>query len=88
MRWSLRGTGVCGVQSYYGVLQAPRKIYFPWRRIWCVKAPKQVAFFVWTAAWRKILTNDNLRKRGITLIDWCCLCRCSGVVGGSFVTSL
>lgn len=26
-----------------------------------------MSFFVWTAAWGKILTGD-----------WCCLCRCSG----------
>ena len=30
------------------------------------------------AAWGKILTKDNLRKRRITLVDWCCSCRCSG----------
>ena len=28
--------------------------------------------------WGKILTNDNLKRRGITLVDWCCLCKCSG----------
>ena len=28
--------------------------------------------------WGKILTNDNLKGRGITLVDWCCLCKCSG----------
>jgi hypothetical protein len=26
----------------------------------------------------KILTIDNLRKRGLILVDWCCLCRESG----------
>lgn len=28
--------------------------------------------------WGKILTNDNLRKRGVILVGWCSLCRCSG----------
>jgi hypothetical protein len=33
---------------------------------------------VWTAAWGSILTCDNLRRRGIVMVGWCCLCRCSG----------
>ena len=35
-------------------------------------------FFVWTAAWNKILTCDNLRKRGYNLPSWCCMCHCNG----------
>jgi hypothetical protein len=30
--------------------------------IWGVKAPRRVAFFVWMAAWGKILTCDNLHQ--------------------------
>ena len=30
------------------------------------------------AAWGKILTSDNLRRRGLILVDWCCVCRHSG----------
>jgi hypothetical protein len=26
----------------------------------------------------KILTNDNLIKRKFILVDWCCMCKCSG----------
>ena len=51
---------------------------FPWKGIWKVKALRRVAFFVWTAAWGRILTCDNLRWRGIVLVGWCCLCKCSG----------
>jgi hypothetical protein len=35
----------------------------------------QVSFFVWTATHGKILTLDNLRKRGIIVADWCCICK-------------
>lgn len=28
-----------------------------------------------TACWGEILTNENLQKRGIILVDWGCLCR-------------
>jgi hypothetical protein len=33
-----------------------------------------VNFFVWTAARGKILSLDDLRKRGIIVINWCCMC--------------
>ena len=26
----------------------------------------------------KILTNDNLIKQKFILVDWCCMCKCSG----------
>ena len=41
-----------------------------------MKAPHQVSF-VWPAAWGKIFTGDYLR-RGVPIVDWCCLCWCSG----------
>jgi len=37
-----------------------------------------VVFFVWIAALGKILTHDNLRKRNVMVIEWCCMCRKSG----------
>ena len=51
---------------------------FPWKRVWKAKAPSRVAFFVWTAALGKILTMDNLRKRQLIILDWCCMCKSSG----------
>jgi len=30
-----------------------------------------VAFFIWTAALGNILTHDNLRRRGIVVVEWC-----------------
>ena len=36
--------------------------------MWKVKAPRCVSFFVWTAAWDKILIGDNLRGRGMDLL--------------------
>uniref|UniRef100_A0A7N2MW27 Reverse transcriptase zinc-binding domain-containing protein n=1 Tax=Quercus lobata TaxID=97700 RepID=A0A7N2MW27_QUELO len=65
------------VATYYRLLDAAtiaNEQSFPWKIIWRSKAPPRVAFFVWTAALRKILTIDNLRKRKIRIIDWCCMC--------------
>ena len=43
-----------------------------------MKVPLRVAFFVWTAALGKILTMENLRKRRVIILDWCCMCKSSG----------
>jgi hypothetical protein len=40
-----------------------------------VKAPKRVAFFMWTVTWGRILTCDNLRRRGFVMVGWCCVCK-------------
>jgi len=37
-----------------------------------------VAFFVWTAALEKILTHDNLRRRGVVVVEWCVMCKKHG----------
>ena len=66
------------VRSYYVALRNSNPVAFPWKSIWRTKAPRRACFFVWTAAWNKILTCDNLRKRGYTLPSWCCMCCCGG----------
>ncbi len=43
-----------------------------------MKVPPSVAFFSWTAALGKVLTIDNLRKQGLILQEWCCMCKQSG----------
>ena len=65
------------VRSYYHVLSIPTRYHFPWKSIWRVKTPLRVSFFVWTAL-GKILTLDNLKKRNVVLVDWCCMCKKSG----------
>ena len=35
-----------------------------------------MAFFLWTAARNWILTIDNLVKKNLPLVNWCCLFRC------------
>jgi hypothetical protein len=34
--------------------------------------------FAWSAVLRKILTMDNLKKRHIIMVDWCCMFKKSG----------
>uniref|UniRef100_A0A2N9I908 Reverse transcriptase domain-containing protein n=1 Tax=Fagus sylvatica TaxID=28930 RepID=A0A2N9I908_FAGSY len=81
--WDVRFTspsrsGYFEVKSYYKILSLNTPLSFPWKSIWKVGVPPRVAFFVWTAAHGKILTMDNLRKRRICIVDWCCMCKHSG----------
>jgi hypothetical protein len=62
--WNLNRTGLFDSRSFYHMLHVPTKMCFPWKIIWRVKAPRRVAFFMWTVAWGQILICDNLRKKG------------------------
>ena len=48
------------VKDYYNILVGSNDYYFPWKSIWKQKIPSRSAFFVWTAAFGKCLTIDNL----------------------------
>jgi hypothetical protein len=78
LRWKPCKDGVFTSRSYYYALIDRRGVRFPWKSIWRVKAPPRVAFFVWTATWGRILTCDNLMRRGYTMAGWCCMCCCDG----------
>ncbi|KAF5461636.1 hypothetical protein F2P56_017715 [Juglans regia] len=78
MWWTPAGKGIFSVQSFYKSLSQAANIPFPWRRIWRNKAPPKAVFFTWTSALGRILTTDNLRKRRIVILDWCCMCKRSG----------
>ena len=47
---------------------------FPWRSIWNPIVPPKSGFFAWEASWGKVLTLDQLKRKGIPLVNWCCLC--------------
>ena len=76
MVWQLNRSGVFNVHSFYKSLLKAPSVFFPWQCIWSVKVPKRVSFFLWTVARGGILTIDNLVKKNLPLVNWCCLCRC------------
>jgi hypothetical protein len=57
------------VKSFYRALLAHGPISFPWKSILRSKAPLRVVFFVWTVVRSKILTLDNLRRRGMVVVN-------------------
>ena len=48
---------------------------FPHKLIWRSLAPVKVSFFAWEASHGKILTCDNLQKKGFTLVNRCFMCK-------------
>lgn len=48
---------------------------FPWQSIWKVGVPLRLAFFIWCTALGKILTTNNFRMMGISIMDWCYMCK-------------
>ena len=81
LRWKLCKNGIFSSRSFYHALKGVTGLQFPWKSIWGVKAPKRISFFVWTAAWGKILTCDNLMREEYSMAGWCCMCWCSGETG-------
>ena len=63
---------------FYHVLSSKAGVLFTWKCIWKPKVPPRVAFFIWTVVLGRILTANNLRRRNIILVDWCCLCKEDG----------
>ncbi|RVW39006.1 putative ribonuclease H protein [Vitis vinifera] len=47
---------------------------FPSERIWRARVPPKVAFFAWEASWGKVLTQEQLQRRGFSLANRCFLC--------------
>ena len=45
-----------------------------WKKTWTANLWPKVALFVWLVVRKRILTIDNLRKRGIQGPSQCCLC--------------
>ena len=46
---------------------------FPFRSIWNPIIPPKLGFFAWEASWGKVLTLDQLKRRGIPVANKCFL---------------
>ena len=62
------------VKSLYNSLDHCCAVPFPWRIIWSLDVPTKVGFFAWEASWGRVLTQDQLKKRGWILANRCSLC--------------
>ncbi|RVX18473.1 putative ribonuclease H protein [Vitis vinifera] len=72
--WTTSKSGVFSVKSLYAILEPGGSAMFPYVGIWKASVPPKVAFFAWEASWGKILTLDQLQRRGYSLANRCFLC--------------
>ena len=65
---------IFSVKSLYSALVLIRVVQFPNNIICSPCVPTKVGFFAWEASWGKVLTLDQLKKRGRILANRCFLC--------------
>jgi mannosylglycoprotein endo-beta-mannosidase len=78
LSWLGSANGVFSVKSMYHLFARRNSVALPWRGVWRSRCPSRISFFVWEAMHGRILTIDNLRRRGVYMADWCFLCRGDG----------
>lgn len=61
--WNLTKTGVFSVKSFYNAL-CVQQIDIPLKKIWSFKILLKIKIFIWILLRGKILTKDNLFRRG------------------------
>ena len=72
--WKETKSGEFFVKSLYGALEMRNATPFPWNIMWNPCVSSKVGFFAWEASWGKVLTLDQLKRRGWTLANRCFIC--------------
>ncbi|CAN0862946.1 Putative ribonuclease H protein At1g65750 [Linum grandiflorum] len=75
--WPLERSQRFSVRSLRAASMAvkfPGVVNFPSVTIWSACAPSKVQCFCWLVFFKKIATIDNLQRRGMQLVNRCCLC--------------
>ena len=62
------------VKSMYKGFDVSPAFDFPHRLVWNPVAPPKIGVFAWEAAWGKVLTLDQLKRRGMTFANRCFMC--------------
>ena len=62
------------VKSMYKSLDVSPALDFPHRLVWNPVAPPKIGVFAWEAAWGRVLTLDQLKRRGMTFTNRCFMC--------------
>ena len=71
--WKVSKNEIFFVKSLYS-LDPSCAVPFPWSIIWSPCVPTKVGFFAWEASLGKVLTQDQLKRRGWNLANKCVLC--------------
>ena len=73
--WVGAKDGSFAVKQLYGELESRRGMVFPSKVIWNTWVLPKAGIFAWEATWNKILTLDNVQKRGWAVANKCYLCK-------------
>ena len=75
MSWRVSKKDIFTVKSFFSSLTPCIGREFPSSLVWNPWVPKRVSFFAWEAIWGRILTMDQLKRRGWALPSRCYLCK-------------
>ena len=79
--WLETKNGGFSIKSFYTSLASRRVESFPHSIVWNFWAPVRASFFAWEATWVKILTQDQIKKRGRRMPSRCYLCKAEEEMG-------
>ena len=72
--WKWTNTGIFTVKTAHTTLKIEPRLHMAISKIWKVRAPPRIKIFAWLAIKNRILTHDNLQKRGWEKVSRCLLC--------------
>lgn len=75
VKWILTSTQQFSVKSMYQKLKEESRNTVIIRKVWKMKVPPRIKIFGWLTYHEKILTAENLQKRGWNLASMCVLCK-------------
>ena len=71
-KWKKNGS--FSVNTCFELLEGGSQQSVPIKMLWNPTVPTKVGFFAWEVWWGKILTLDQLKKRGFSLVSRCVFC--------------
>lgn len=52
----------------------PGVMFFQWEKVWIHGLPSKVSFLLWLIVRDRVLTHNNLQRRGFSIVSQCLLC--------------
>ena len=80
--WNLAASGAFSVKSAYKAFKNTPRVITSVKKIWKLKVPPRMQIFGWLTYHGKILTAENLQKRGWNMPSMCVMCRaqCESII--------
>lgn len=75
--WTANPSGSFSVKSPYNLLVASFHDCCSWKEVWNSQLIHKINFFWWMTLHGKVLTIDNLKRRGFMLANKCVMCSCA-----------